>query len=320
MNKVKKANLLLLIVMVIMIFGPVVLQGLPAWADEYVFILLPVLLFALIQRRDFTKIFRLNGMNFQSLIIVIAISFLMQPFLMLISEAASLLLGDQLGAMMDMGPKYSFMMNMFALAITPAICEEALMRGVILDGYGDVSIKKAAIMNGVLFGMFHMNFHQFSYTFFMGIVLAYVVYITKSIWAGIIIHFINNATSVFMMSLSQSTASTAAAANNGQDNSWIVFTIIALVGFALVILLIKRLTKVNDVNLSAVNGKARGQAWKIININDINLHSKNIDFEDHDLENEIAVQEPKLFNWPIAFIIVIFMITSMMITLITIFM
>ena len=296
MNKIKKANILLLVVIIIVLFGPLVLRNIPEWSGEYVYILLPVILFMVIQRRDFSKTFRLNGMNFHSLIIVIGISFLMQPFLLFVSAAASELLGNQLGALLEDSPKYSFMMTMFVMAITPAICEEALMRGVILDAYEDVSIKKAAIMNGVLFGMFHLNFHQFAYTFFMGIVLAYVVYITNSIWSGIIIHFINNATSVFMMSLSKSTASTTAATNSGQTDtiaSWIFFMVLALGFAALVILLIKKLIKVNDVDLNV----------------------KKVNAFEYDFQYGMVVEEPKLFNWPLAVIIVIFMLTSMLITI-----
>ena len=300
MNKVKKANILLLIVMITAIIGPLVLKSLPEWSGEYVYILLPVILFAIIQRKDFHKTFRLSGMNFKSLIIVIGISLLMQPFLLFVSAAASELLGNQLGELLNDGPKYSFMMTMFVMAVTPAICEEALMRGVILDGYGDVSIKKAAIMNGLLFGMFHLNFHQFAYTFFMGIVLAYVVYITNSIWSAIIIHFINNATSVFMMSLSKSTASTSAAANNGQGDTvafWIFFMIFSFALAALVILLIKKLSRVNGVDLK----------------------EKKLNSFEYDFQYEMAVEEPKLFNWPLAVIIIIFMLISMLITISMIF-
>jgi len=300
-NKVKKANLLLLIVMIVVLFCPIVLKSLPDWSGEYVYILLPVILFMLIQRRNFKKTLRLNSMNLQSLFIVLGISLLMQPFLLFISAAASQLLGNQLEALLEEGPKYSFMMTMFVMAVTPAICEEALMRGVILDGYEEVSIKKAAIMNGLLFGMFHLNFHQFAYTFFMGIVLAYVVYITNSIWSAIIIHFINNSTSVFMMSLSKSTASTAAAANSGQTDTmafWIFFMVVGLGFAALVILLIKRLIRVNNVDLNT-------------------KYVKNL--EDN-FQYEMVLEEPRLFNWPLAIIIVIFMITSMLITLAMLFM
>ena len=142
-NKVKKANLLLLIVMIVALFCPIVLKSLPDWSGEYVYILLPVILFMLIQRRNFKKTLRLNSMNIQSLFIVLGISLLMQPFLLFISAAASQFLGNQLEALLEEGPKYSFMMSMFVMAVTPAICEEALMRGVI---FGRTKVAKIALI------------------------------------------------------------------------------------------------------------------------------------------------------------------------------
>jgi len=48
-------------------------------------------------------------------------------------------------------------------------------------------------MNGLFFGIIHLNPQQFSYAFVLGVIFAYMVYYTRSIWAGILPHFIFNA-------------------------------------------------------------------------------------------------------------------------------
>lgn len=75
------------------------------------------------------------------------------------------------------------------------------MRGIVLDGYKKFGFKKAVILNGILFGMLHMNFHQFFYTAFLGTIFAMVVWYTKSIFASMIMHLVNNGLSVVMSSL-----------------------------------------------------------------------------------------------------------------------
>lgn len=50
-------------------------------------------------------------------------------------------------------------------------------------------------MDGLIFGIIHMNPNQFVYAFAMGTLFAYVVYITNSIFASMICHFLFNGTS-----------------------------------------------------------------------------------------------------------------------------
>ena len=77
-------------------------------------------------------------------------------------------------------------------SLFPSVFEELLMRGVILDGYRHKNILIACLMNGFIFGMIHLNFYQFSYCFISGCLSAYLVFITKSIFSAVLIHFINN--------------------------------------------------------------------------------------------------------------------------------
>jgi len=278
-KSIKRANILLLIIIIISQLGAVIFKFIPDFAYEYVYILLPAVFFIMIHKKNFKNTLRLNTLSFKSLIIVILISFLMQPFLMFISALASQLIGNQLDMLLEEGPKYSFWASMFSMAITPAICEEVLMRGAILDAYEGVSLKKAAIMNGLLFGMFHLNLYQFAYTFFMGALLVYVVYITNSIFSAMIIHFINNAISVCIMNLPKSGGGTS---SNPAIMDFVIFGGIALSFAYAVIYLVKKLAAYNNVDIR---------------------------------QNEMIMKEPKLFNWPLAVIIVLFLLISIIITL-----
>lgn len=85
------------------------------------------------------------------------------------------------------------------IAVTPAVCEEMLFRGMIFHSMkAKYRITTAMIAVAVLFGLYHMSLVKFIPTGFLGLMLCYVVYKTGSIYPAMLIHFINNAISVFI--------------------------------------------------------------------------------------------------------------------------
>lgn len=88
------------------------------------------------------------------------------------------------------------------VALLPGIFEEIAHRGLIYAGYKECKWQ-FVIVSGVLFSLMHQNIVQTGYTFFFGVAIALITYYTGSIWGGILIHFANNAWSVFSSYVSQ---------------------------------------------------------------------------------------------------------------------
>ncbi len=90
------------------------------------------------------------------------------------------------------------------LALTPAICEETVFRGVLLAGIrGRAPAVRIAAVNGLVFGAFHISFEsafRFLPTAWLGFILAWAVLSTRSIWIGVLMHFVNNGSIVLMAS------------------------------------------------------------------------------------------------------------------------
>ncbi len=87
----------------------------------------------------------------------------------------------------------SFILGALVLAVTPAICEEMFFRGYVFAALeGRLRIVTAILLNATLFGAFHMSLAKFLPTAFLGGVMAYLGYKTRSILPGMILHFINN--------------------------------------------------------------------------------------------------------------------------------
>lgn len=85
-----------------------------------------------------------------------------------------------------------YIVNVIVLAVFPAICEELIFRGMILEGLKDYGKTKAVIISALLFSLMHTSPLQTIYPFIMGVVLALVVMASNNLVYSIILHFINN--------------------------------------------------------------------------------------------------------------------------------
>ncbi len=95
--------------------------------------------------------------------------------------------------------KDNLVLNLVIVALMPAICEEIFFRGFIFTSFkGKDSSKIAIITSGILFGFMHMDFLRIIPTSILGIIFAYTVYKSESIFIAMILHFINNSIAVLV--------------------------------------------------------------------------------------------------------------------------
>ena len=89
--------------------------------------------------------------------------------------------------------------TLFLMALSPAICEEALFRGPILRGLRSLlSARGAAIATGVLFGLFHLSVYRFVPISLLGALLSAIALAADSIVPAMVAHFVNNACLVLL--------------------------------------------------------------------------------------------------------------------------
>lgn len=89
-------------------------------------------------------------------------------------------------------------LNIILLAGVPAILEELVFRGVILNGYKKLGALPAMLVTSLLFALIHGSLQQFVFPFLFGLILSFVALKTGSVVAPMIIHFINNALVVIL--------------------------------------------------------------------------------------------------------------------------
>jgi len=169
--------------------------------SQLLMFILPMFIWLFMQRDSFVANMPNWALGGKNIILLIALSFLIQPVMMTISGITSLFVTNDVSHMLYSFNEAPFWLTILAIAITPAICEELVFRGYIQSQYKDRAILKAALINGLFFAIIHLNIHQFVYAFVMGVLFAYLVHYTRSIWAGIITHFIINASQATLFRL-----------------------------------------------------------------------------------------------------------------------
>ena len=86
------------------------------------------------------------------------------------------------------------LLNLLTIGLIPAICEELLFRGAILQWFRKSfkNVHLAIFLSAIIFSAIHLQFYGFFPRMLMGMYLGYLFIWTGSIWSCIIFHFINN--------------------------------------------------------------------------------------------------------------------------------
>lgn len=86
-----------------------------------------------------------------------------------------------------------------AFCVVPAVCEEFVFRGVLLSEYSTYGPLAAISITSILFAMSHFSLTEFPTRIFCGIILSAALYMTKSLFAPMLLHLANNLVSVFLL-------------------------------------------------------------------------------------------------------------------------
>jgi membrane protease YdiL (CAAX protease family) len=92
-------------------------------------------------------------------------------------------------------------MNVFIIAVIPAIGEELLFRGILQRIFIDwtKSAFTGILLSAILFSALHLQFYGFLPRMMLGVLLGYLLQWSGSLWLPIAAHFINNAAQVILI-------------------------------------------------------------------------------------------------------------------------
>jgi sodium transport system permease protein len=117
-----------------------------------------------------------------------------------------------------------FFWLLLLVAVTPAFCEEAVFRGVLLQGLArEERMWRAVGLSALIFGAFHLSSEsalRFLPTAWVGLAMGFVVWRTRSIFASMLMHFVNNGLSVVVVS--SSAVAKFALPGDGMAPNWLL--------------------------------------------------------------------------------------------------
>lgn len=101
-------------------------------------------------------------------------------------------------AFMSVNSFGGFLLNIFMIAVLPAIGEELIFRGIFQKIFTELTGKVVwgVIISALLFSAMHLQFQGFLPRFALGILFSYFYLWSGSLWLPIIAHFINNAIAI----------------------------------------------------------------------------------------------------------------------------
>jgi membrane protease YdiL (CAAX protease family) len=194
------------------------------WATmvgQILFLLAPTVVLAKLRFPNVKNFFRFGPFNLKEVLLVLVAVFtlqqLLQGYLMLqdsipisfppvvqklIDQVKDMM--EEMYRMLTMAhslPEFFFVV--LVIAVTPAVCEELLFRGLIQrtleDEHSTASFGKkstrgltAAIVAGVIFALYHLNPFTLVPLAALGVYFGFVVYRTQNIITSIAAHFFNN--------------------------------------------------------------------------------------------------------------------------------
>ncbi len=147
---------------------------------------------------DKSYVFNFKNFNLKNVFYIVLMTILISPTMMLLSGIASLSFDNVAMSLIEPLRDQPFLYMLAAIAIAPALFEELAFRGVINSYFRNLSIKKAALINGLLFGIIHLNLQQFLYAFAVGVILTLFVRSVGSIWASMLSHFVINGSQLLL--------------------------------------------------------------------------------------------------------------------------
>ncbi len=147
-------------------------------------------------------------------------------------------------------------LNLLLLAVLPAICEELVFRGIILNGLKQEHSPAAAILiSAALFTLMHGSLQQTLYQFILGTFLAILMYYTANILYPIIAHFINNAVVIVANYIAFQNGNTTTSTDPVTTSQIVIAFVLSIIGLLVMYLIIRYYLKPRNKENHKYNDK-----------------------------------------------------------------
>lgn len=164
-------------------------------------IVAPVFIYIACMRENPFRFIRFRKFHLGSAFLIPVFMICIWPVISFINAFSMLFSTNTISSSIDTITGGSMIWGLLLVALLPAFVEETTFRGGLYHSLRGVKPIRAIILSGLMFGAMHMNFNQFMYAAFLGIVMGFLLEATGSIVSTMILHFCFNGSSVVLMCL-----------------------------------------------------------------------------------------------------------------------
>ena len=127
-----------------------------------------------------------------------------------------------------------FILLVFIVAVTPAICEEVFFRGYVQRTLERTVHRNSVWLVGVIFGLFHLQPLGLISLSLLGVIFGYFFYRSRSLLPSMVAHFTNNFIAIWLMYRAPRLGEVDLASTDQIPLSWVLVTLpIAAAGLVL---------------------------------------------------------------------------------------
>lgn len=142
---------------------------------------------------------------------------------------------------MDIGTQWwEVLITIVLVSVLPAIGEEVLFRGGVARGLKRKNYLFAILMSGLMFSIFHGNAAQTVHQFFIGMVFAYLYFVTGSLLASMFAHLLNN---LFAVLFELALANVNITLSLGVEIA--IWVVVCIIGFVAMYFLLRYMMKIS---------------------------------------------------------------------------
>lgn len=152
---------------------------------------------------------------------------------------------EPINASADLPPTegWRFLASVVLIAVIPAITEEQLFRGALLQSWRSMGRKKSILLTSILFGLFHLIPFNLPFTFGMGIVLGLIAYESESVYPSMVVHGVNNLMTVLLTHVANQNTTSASAEPVEAKMLWLVILVYVIIGSLITYVSLKQVRK-----------------------------------------------------------------------------
>lgn len=206
MKNITKTNILFTFIVALYLLVVFVVQLIPTkyigvnvrMVIPELILLLPAFIYVTYMKPESLKDMSFKMPKLSILGLVILVTFLIMPLISLINMVSTIFVENYAESTMKILSGNPLIVNLFTMAVLPAVCEEYIFRGIIFHSYKRRNPFKGMLLSSFLFGLIHMNVNQFIYAFVMGCIFCLLVYATGSIISSIAAHMFFNGYNVII--------------------------------------------------------------------------------------------------------------------------